>query len=72
MTVFLFFGIGICTGPRREFWACLCKELASGEHRLFTQCDEGHIRWVGLCMLEHQQLVFVGKCTYLLSAFLQI
>jgi len=38
---------GICTGPRKEFLACLAKSLAQEEGRLFLVCDDNKLRWVG-------------------------
>lgn len=32
--------IGICTGPRREFWSILSRELGNGEEMLFEQNDD--------------------------------
>ena len=38
--------IGICTGPRKEFWCLYCQELASGREKIFTSSDNGQLMYV--------------------------
>ena len=40
------FSLGICTGPRREFWSLYCQELASGKDCVFTTADNGQLKYI--------------------------
>ena len=37
-------GKGICSGPRKEFFACFAKALARGDEKLFCISDNGQLR----------------------------
>lgn len=50
---------GICTGPRKEFWACLSKAVASRD-KLFKLTDGGHIRYTTACTLCVCTLIVVS------------
>ena len=39
------FVTGICTGPRKEFFACFAKALAGGSEKLFCVCDNDQLRY---------------------------
>ena len=35
---------GICTGPKREFFACLCKDIIDPKRGLFIAADDAQYR----------------------------
>ena len=45
--------IGICTGPRKEFWCLYCQELASGREKIFTPSDNGQLMYVMSVLYVH-------------------
>ena len=38
--------IGICTGPKREFFACFCKDIIDPKRGLFVAADDSQYRWL--------------------------
>lgn len=39
-----FLGAGICTGPKREFFACFCKDVIDPKRGLFALADDAQYR----------------------------
>ena len=40
---YVYMYVGICTGPRKEFWSCLCQAVTKKE-KMFKLTDGGHLR----------------------------
>ena len=38
------FILGICTGPKREFFASFCKDVVDPKRRLFIATDDAQLR----------------------------
>lgn len=40
------FSLGICTGPKREFFVIICKDIVDKHHNLFHSTDDNQYRFV--------------------------